>query len=223
MEMETIDKAALKWKYSGQRVDINKTCSNCYGYDGSGWCKIKQCATRGINYACNCHTTKEQYEKLEKRFEDMRTGEQGIRINYMLTLMFVFISGAHTLMCKAEHMMKGLIGGQQWRHERKKALNQINADIKHIGDLYARYFENDFIAMLSDYGREQFDEFAYTGFNMFTGNFIQLGLEFFERGYHNPEELLADMLEYMRKKPNDLELFSPSFIDQFKVKASDDK
>ena len=218
--METIDKAALKWKYT-KRVDINRTCSKCYGYDGSGWCKIKQCATRGINYACNCYTTQEQYEKLEKRFEDLKNGEQGIRVNYMLTLMYVFISGAYTLMCKAEHMMKGLIGGQEWRHERKKALNQINADIKHISDLYARYFENDFISMLSDQGREQFDEFAYSGFNMFTGHFIQLGLEFFERGYHNPVEVLDKMLEYMRQMPNDLDLFDEKFIDQFKVRAND--
>jgi hypothetical protein len=75
--------------------------------------------------------------------------------------------------------------------------------------------------MLSDQGREQFDEFAYSGFNMFTGHFIQLGLEFFERGYHNPVEVLDKMLEYMRQMPNDLDLFDEKFIDQFKVRAND--
>lgn len=219
--METIDKARLAWKYRTEKVDINRTCGNCVAFNGEDWCKMHQHPTRRIQYGCKTHTTKEQYELLEKRFEDLKNGEQGIRVNYMLTLMYVFISGAYTLMCKAEHMMKGLIGGQEWRHERKKALNQINADIKHISDLYARYFENDFISMLSDQGREQFDEFAYSGFNMFTGHFIQLGLEFFERGYHNPVEVLDKMLEYMRQMPNDLDLFDEKFIDQFKVRAND--
>jgi hypothetical protein len=61
----------------------------------------------------------------------------------------------------------------------------------------------------------------YDGFQMFSGDLLALGLTVFEHAYHN-NEILHDIIEEIRKRPHDLNLFKPEFVDQFKINRTND-
>ena len=220
--METIDKKTIKSlsSFKPTKVDTDRRCENCACFNGKDWCQLHRYSTRAINYGCKTHLTQAELDKKTKDAEAYLESQDGIRVNYMLTLMFAMVSASYQIMIRGEAMLGRLIGGKDWRFERKKALNDIMKDISHIQTLYSTYFENDYKQMMSNYGREDFDNYTYDGFQMFAGDLLQLGLTYFEHGYRN-NEILHEIIEEIRKRPNQLNLFPPEFVKQFEIKAND--
>jgi hypothetical protein len=162
-------------------------------------------------------------ETLEKKLKEKAAyleSLDGMRVEYMLTLMFAFISAAYHIMVRGEMILGELIGGKEWRFERKKALTDIEKAIKTTYDRYTTYFEKDYKQMMSDYGRKEFDNKKYDGFQRYSSYVLMVGLELIERCWHNPE-LIFEVIEDIRKYPNDLNLFTPEFVEQFKIKEDD--
>jgi hypothetical protein len=89
MVMETIDKKAIPG-LSG-KVNMDKRCENCACFNGKDWCKLHQHATRAINYGCKTHLTQEEMDEKLKKAEAYLESQDGIRVNYMLTLMFAMV------------------------------------------------------------------------------------------------------------------------------------
>ena len=219
MEMETIDKKAIPGLPS-IKVNMDKRCENCACFNGKDWCQLHQHATRAINYGCKTHLTQEEMDEKLKKAQAYLESQDGIRVNYMLTLMFAMVSASYQIMCKGETMLGELIGGKDWRFERKKALKDMMSAISKIQSLYSTYFEKDYKEMMSDYGREDFDHYTYDGFQMFSGDLLMLGLTYFEHGYRN-NEILHEIIDHIREYPNQLNLFPPDFVKQFEIKAND--
>ena len=216
--MVTIDKKAIKGlPQMKSHVDIEKRCENCACFNGKDWCQFHKHSTSAINYGCPTWLTQEQLEAKVKEKQAYLESEKGVRVNYMLTLMFAFVSASYQIMTRSETILGELIGGKDWRFERKKALKDIMTDVRHIQTLYSTYFEKDYIQMMSNYGREEFDGYSYDGFQMFAGDMLRLGLTYFEHGYRD-NSVLQDIIEYIRQKPNQLNLFNPQFVEQFKIK-----
>ena len=199
---------------------MDRRCENCACFNGKDWCKLHQHSTRAVNYGCKTHLTQEEMDVKLKNAQAYLESQDGIRVNYMLTLMFAFVSGAYQIMVRGEMILGKLIGGKEWRHERKKALTDIQTAIKTIYSRYATYFEKDYEQMMSDYGREEFNGKKYDGFQRYSSYVLMVGLELIERCWHHPE-LIFDVLEDIRKYPNDLNLFTPEFVEQFKIKLND--
>lgn len=217
--MVTIDKKAIPGlPQIKSQVDIDKCCGNCAcANDKKDWCQFHKHSISAINYGCKTWLTKEQLEAKLKEQQAYLESVKGVRVNYMLTLMFAFVSAAYQIMTRSEAILGELIGGKDWRFERKKALKDIMTDVRHIQTLYSTYFEKDYIQMMSNYGREDFDGYSYDGFQMFAGDMLRLGLTYFEHGYRD-NAVLQDVIEYIRQKPNQLNLFNPQFVEQFKIK-----
>lgn len=215
--MVTIGKKAHLASMPRFKVSIEKKCGDCVGFNGCDWCNTNKHATNSVNYGCNSHMTKEQFEKKMQEMQAYLDSEDGVRVNYMLTLMYAMVSASYQIMVRGESMLGKLIGGKDWRFERKKALSDIMKDIKHIRSLYSTYFEKDYVQMLSEYGREKFDHCNYDGFQMFSGDFLMLGLTVFEHCYHN-HEILFEIIDDIRKRPHDLNLFLPDFVETFRIK-----
>ena len=74
--------------------------------------------------------------------------------------------------------------------------------------------------MSSDYGRKEFDREKYDGFQRYSSYVLMVGLELMERCWHKPE-LIFDILDDIRVHPNDLNLFTPEFVGQFKIKSDE--
>lgn len=222
MVMETIGKKANKGlsSFKPTKVDMDRRCGNCACFNGKDWCQLRQHSTSAIKYGCNTHLTQEELDKKTKDAEAYLESQDGLRVNYMLTLMFAMVSASYQIMITGEAMLGKLIGGKDWRFERKKALKDMMQCIEKIKSLYSIYFEKDYIQMMSDYGREEFDSYTYDGFQMFASDLLQLGLTYFEHGYRN-NEILHEIIEYIRTKPNQLDLFPPEFIKRFEIKAND--
>jgi hypothetical protein len=217
MEMETIGKKVAP----EAKVNMDRKCENCACFNGKDWCKLHQHSTRAINYGCKTHLTKEEMDVKIKNAQEYLEAQDGIRVNYMLTLMFAMVSASYQIMCKGETMLGKLIGGKDWRFERKKALKDMMNAIAKIQSLYSTYFEKDYKEMMSDYGREEFDHYTYDGFQMFSGDLLMLGLTYFEHGYRN-NEVLHQIIEHIRTSyPNQLNLFPPEFVKQFEIKSND--
>ena len=211
--METIGK---KGTPEG-KVNMDRRCENCACFN-EGWCKLHQHSTRAINYGCKTHLTQEEMDVKLKNAQVYLESQDGIRVNYMLTLMFAMVSASYQIMCKGEAMLGKLIGGKDWRFERKKALKDMMSAISKIQSLYSTYFEKDYMAMMSDYGREDFDKYTYDGFQMFSGDLLMLGLTYFEHGYRD-NEVLHSIIKHIRETyPNQLNLFTPEFVNQFEIK-----
>lgn len=204
------------------KISIDKVCGNCACInEDKNWCRFHQHAVSAINYGCKTWLTQEELDAKLAEKQALLESKKAIRVNYMLTLMFAMISASYHIIIRGESMMGQLIGGKDWRRERKKALNDIMECIKKIKTLYSTYFEQDYIQMMSDYGREEFDGYCYDGFQMFASDFLMLGLTYFEHGYRD-NEVLHDIIEYIRKKPVCLDLFPPDFVESFKIKSEDD-
>ena len=217
--METIDKKTLK--VSKPKVDIDKRCGNCACINESkDWCQLHRHCTSSINYGCKTWLSQEELDARLKEKTAYLESENGVRVNYMLTLMFAFVSAAYQIMIRGEMILGELIGGKDWRFERKKALKDIMQAIEKISSLYSTYFEKDYKQLMSDYGREKFNGKKYDGFQMYAGDILRVGLELMEHCYNNPA-LINSVIQDIRKLPNDLELFTPDFVDQFKIKAND--
>lgn len=212
MEMEITDKV--------NQVDMDKRCENCACFNKKDWCQLHRHSTRAINYGCRTWMTQEMLEEKLKEKTAYLESQNGLRVEYMLTLMFAFVSGAYQIMVRGEMILGELIGGKEWRHERKKALTDMQTAIKTIYSRYATYFENDYKQMMSDYGREEFNGKKYDGFQRYSSYVLMVGLELIERCWHHPE-LIFDVLEDIRKYPNDLNLFTPEFVEQFNIKEDD--
>lgn len=201
------------------QVNMDRRCGNCAVFD-EGWCQLHRHTTNAINYGCKTHLTKEEFDAKMKAAEAYLESQDGIRVNYMLTLMFAMVSASYQIMIKGESMLGKLIGGKDWRFERKKALSDMMKAIEVIKTRYSTYFEKDYIQMMSDYGRADFDKYTYDGFQMFAGDLLMLGLTYFEHGYRN-NEVLHEVIADLRKRPNQLNLFSPEFVEQFRIKQND--
>ena len=223
--MVTIDKKAipnLPELKKAKKVDMERRCENCAVFH-EGWCQLHQHTTNAINYGCKTHMTKEEFEEKMKKATAYLDSQDGIRVNYMLTLMFAMVSASYQIIIRGESMLGNLIGGKEWRFERKKALKDIMQDIQHIKSLYSTYFEKDYIQLMSEYGKKEFDAYKYDGFQMFAGDFLMLGLTLFEHGYnYEMPDVIDELIEWLRQKPAVLELFPPKFVDQFKIKRSND-
>jgi hypothetical protein len=204
----------------GKKVDMDKRCENCACFNKRDWCQLHRHSTRAINYGCRTWMTQEMLEEKLKEKTAYLESQNGLRVEYMLTLMFAFVSGAYQIMVRGEMILGELIGGKEWRHERKKALTDMQTAIKTIYSRYATYFEKDYEQMMSDYGREGFNGKKYDGFQRYSSYVLMVGLELIERCWHHPE-LIFDVLEDIRKYPNDLNLFTPEFVEQFKIKEDD--
>jgi hypothetical protein len=204
----------------GKKVDMDKRCENCACFNKRDWCQLHRHSTRAINYGCRTWMTQEMLEEKLKEKTVYLESQNGLRVEYMLTLMFAFVSGAYQIMVRGEMILGELIGGKEWRHERKKALTDMQTAIKTIYSRYATYFEKDYEQMMSDYGREGFNGKMYDGFQRYSSYVLMVGLELIERCWHHPE-LIFDVLEDIRKYPNDLNLFTPEFVEQFKIKEDD--
>ena len=217
--MVTIDKKAIQGlpQMKKPKVDIDKRCGQCACFK-EGWCQLHRHTTSSINYGCKTWLTQEELDEKIKNAEAYMESQDGIRVNYMLTLMFAMVSASYQIMIRGEAILGKLIGGKDWRFERKKALKDMMKDISHIQSLYSTYFENDYKQMMSDYGREDFDNYTYDGFQMFAGDLLQLGLTYFEHGYRN-NEILHEIIDHIREYPNQLNLFSPEFVKQFEIKS----
>lgn len=208
---------------TGKKLDADKRCGCCACInEKKDWCQLHRHATRAINYGCSTWLTPEELEKRLQEKQAYLEAESGIRVNYMLTLMFAMVTASYQIMVRGESILGELIGGKEWRHQRKKALNDILQAIEKIQSLYSIYFEKDYIQMMSDYGREDFDEKKYSGFQMYSGDILRLCLTAMEHSYHN-NDILNEIIEDIRKRPNDLNLFSPEFVEQFKIKSRNDK
>ena len=221
--MVTIDKKAIKGlpEIKKQEVSKDKQCAKCVCFNGRDWCRLHKHATKAINYGCNSYITEEQLAERLKKEQDFLDSKDAVRVNYMLTLMFAMVSASYQVMVRGETMLGKLIGGKDWRYERKKALNDIMSAIEKIQTLYSTYFEKDYIQMMSDYGREDFEQYTYDGFQMFSGDLLMLGLTYFEHGYRN-NEVLHQIIEHIRTSyPNQLNLFPPEFVKQFEIKSND--
>ena len=206
---------------SKPKVDIDKRCGNCACINESkDWCQFHQHCVNAINYGCKTWLTQEELDAKIKEKTAYLEAENGVRVNYMLTLMFAFVSAAYQIMIRGEMILGELIGGKDWRFERKKALKDIMQAIEKISSLYSTYFEKDYKQLMSDYGREKFNSIKYDGFQMYAGDILRVGLELMEHCYNNPA-LINSVIQDIRKLPNDLELFTPDFVDQFKIKAND--
>lgn len=199
------------------RVDINKRCENCACFNGKDWCQLYRHSTRALTYGCKTWLTQEELDARLKEKTAYLESVEGLRVNHMLTLMFAFVSAAYQIMVRGEMMLGNLIGGKDWRFERKKALTDIQNAIKTIYSKYTTYFEKDYEQLMTDYGRDKFDGKKYDGFQMFSSYVLMVGLEIMERCYHNPEKIF-EVIEKMRAMPSDLDLFPADFIDQFKIK-----
>lgn len=218
MVMVTIGNKMLEMPF---KVSMEKQCKDCVGWNGDGWCKVLKIATRELNFGCKHWITDEMLDAKLKREQQRLEATDGLRVNYMLTLMFSMISASYQIMVRSETIMGKLIGGKDWRFERKKALKDIMKDIKHIQTLYSTYFETDYVAMMSDYGRQDFDDYTYDGFQMFCGDLLMLGLTYFEHGYRD-NEVLHSIIKHIRETyPNQLNLFPPEFVEQFEIKCDD--
>jgi len=201
---------------NNDRVSLDKTCSNCIGYK-DGWCQIHHHSTRGINYGCETHLTPEAYEEKLKEMDKRLNSENATRVNYMLTLMYTFLNAGLTLMTRSEMVLGQLVGGKDWRFERKKAIKKMMADIEEVRSLYARYFEKDFVDMMTQYGQSDFDDRQYDNFTADTADFLRLGLTFYEHAYKRPEDK-EKAIALIATMPHDLNLFDKEFIDSFKLK-----
>lgn len=200
------------------KVDIDKRCGNCACInEKKDWCQLHRHSTSAINYGCKTWLTKEHLEEKLKEKQAYLDSENGVRVNYMLTLMFAFVSAAYQIMIRSESIMGELIGGKDWRFERKKALNDIMSDISHISSLYSTYFEKDYIQMMSNYGQEDFDGKKYDGFQMYAGDMLMMGLTLMEHCYHN-NAIIHEIIGEIRTRPHDLNLFMPEFVEQFRIK-----
>ena len=216
--MAIIDKQSSKEPQ--HKLDINKTCGNCACInDKKDWCQLHRHSVCAIHYGCKTWIDKETLEKKLKEKAAYLESLDGMRVEYMLTLMFALISAAYHIMVRGEMILGELIGGKEWRFERKKALTDIEKAIKTIYDRYTTYFEKDYKQMMSDYGRKEFDSQKYDGFQRYSSYVLMVGLELIERCWHNPE-LIFEVLEDIRKYPNDLNLFTPEFVEQFKIKKN---
>lgn len=213
--MVTIDKAKAL-----EKVDMDKRCENCACFNKKDWCQLHRHSTRAINYGCRTWMTQEMLEAKLKEKTAYLESQNGLRVEYMLTLMFAFVSGAYQIMVRGEMILGELIGGKEWRHERKKALTDMQTAIKTIYSRYATYFENDYKQMMSNYGREEFNDKKYDGFQRYSSHVLMVGLELIERCWHHPE-LIFEIIEDIRKYPNDLNLFTPDFVEQFNIKEDD--
>ena len=203
------------------QVDIDKRCGNCACInDKKDWCQLHRHCTSAINYGCKNWLTQEELDKKLAEKQAYLEAENGVRVNYMLTLMFAYVSAAYHIMTRSETILGELIGGKDWRFERKKALKDIMSDINHIATLYSTYFEKDYIQMMSDYGRENLDRTQYDGFQMYAGDILMLGLTVMEHCYHDHTKIY-EIIEEIRKRPHDLNLFMPEFVEKFKIKSND--
>ena len=101
--METIDKATLKM--SKPKVDIKRQCGDCACFDKKGWCQLHRHTAASINYACKHWLTQEELEARLKEKEAYLESEKGVRVNYMLTLMFAFVSAAYQIMTRSESIL----------------------------------------------------------------------------------------------------------------------
>ena len=196
------------------RITMDKTCGNCIGYK-EGWCQINKHATNAINYGCKRHTTQEQFDKRMEEVDRQLNSQSAIRVNYMLTLMYTFLNAGLTLMTRSEMVFGKLIGGKEWRFERKKAIKKMMANIEEVRSLYARYFEKDFVDMMTEYGESQFDNEQYDNFTADTADFLRLGLTFYEHAYKRPEDK-EKAIELIGTMPHDLNLFDEEFIESFR-------
>lgn len=196
------------------RITMEKRCDTCVGYK-DGWCQINKHATNAINYGCKRHTTQEEFDKRMAEVDKKLNEQSAIRVNYMLTLMYTFLNAGMTLMTRSESIFGKLIGGKDWRFERKKAIKKMMADIEEVRNLYARYFEKDFVDMMTDYGRETFDNEQYDNFTADTADFLRLGLTFYEHAYKRPEDK-DKAIELIATMPHDLNLFDDDFIESFR-------
>ena len=196
------------------RITTDRTCGNCIGYK-DGWCQLHQHATRIVNYGCRTHLTSDEFDAKIKEMDARLTGEKAVRVNYMLTLMYTFLNAGLTLITKSELEMGKLIGGKDWRFERKKAIKKIMANIEEIRSLYARYFEKDFIDMMTQYGESEFDSVQYDNFTADTADFLRLALTYYEHAYHNVDDK-EKAIQMIASMPHDLNLFDEKFINSFK-------
>lgn len=196
------------------RVTMETRCDTCVGYK-DGWCQINKHATNAINYGCKQHITQEEFDKRMAEVDKKLNEQSAIRVNYMLTLMYTFLNAGMTLMTRSEAIFGKLIGGKDWRFERKKAIKKMMADIEEVRNLYARYFEKDFVDMMTDYGREAFDNEQYDNFTADTADFLRLGLTFYEHAYKRPEDK-DKAIELIATMPHDLNLFDDKFIESFR-------
>ena len=222
MEMETIGKKAVKGmpQFKKSQVDIDKRCGNCgCASETKDWCQLHRHSITSITYGCKNWLTPEELDTRLREKEAYLESEKGVRVNYMLTLMYAFISASYQIMTRSESIIGELIGGKNWRFERKKAMKDMMADITHIQSLYSNYFEKDYIQMMTNYGKDQFDGEKYDGFQMYAGDILMVGLELLEHCYHKPE-LIHEVIQDIRKMPNDLNLFPPDFVDEFQIRIS---
>lgn len=196
------------------RVTMDRRCANCVGYKEK-WCEINKHATNPINYGCKKHITQEEFDKRMKDVDKKLNAENAIRVNYMLTMMYTFLNAGLTLMTRSESIIGKLIGGKDWRFERKKAIKKMMADIEEVRNLYARYFEKDFLDMMTNYGESAFDNVQYDNFTADTADFLRLGLTFYEHAYRRPEDK-DRAIELIATMPHDLNLFDEKFIESFR-------
>lgn len=217
--MVTIDKKAIPdLPQLKSQVSIERRCGDCACInEKKDWCLLHKHTTSSINYGCKTWLTQDELDAKLKAKSAYLESENGIRVNYMLTLMFAYVSAAYQIMSRSESILGELIGGKEWRFERKKALKDIMSAIDKISTLYSLYFEKDYIQMMSDYGRKEFDVKAFDGFQMYSGDVLMFGLTLMEHCYHHPE-MIYEIIEEIRKRPHDLNLFMPDFVDQFKIK-----
>ena len=196
------------------RVTMEKRCDTCVGYK-DGWCQINKHATNAINYGCNQHITQEEFDKRMAEVDKKLNEQSAIRVNYMLTLMYTFLNAGMTLMTRSEAIFGKLIGGKDWRFERKKAMKKMMANMEEVRNLYARYFEKDFVDMMTDYGEREFDNEQYDSFTADVADFLRLGLTFYEHAYTRPEDK-DKAIELIATMPHDLNLFDDKFIESFR-------
>ena len=199
-----------------EKVSLDKTCGNCIGYK-EGWCQIHRHSTLSITYGCKTHLTEDAYRKRLEQADKKLNSDSATRVNYMLTLMYTFLNAGLTLMERSELILGKLIGGKDWRFERKKAIKKMMANMDEVRNLYARYFEKDFVDMMTAYGEQEFDSHQYDNFTADTADFLRLGLTFYEHAYRRPEDK-DEAIRLISTMPHDLDLFDQEFIESFRIK-----
>lgn len=141
-----------EWRRCQECANSNRECD---------FCPTKNIRISRAMYACPDFVTQQEAEERRKKQAQLKAAKVERMLNYILTAMCNTATATQMFLQDFCSFFEKNKEEQEWRHERKRAANEIIKSADRMESLHAQFFQADMNKVFTEHGKKEFDSEAY--------------------------------------------------------------
>lgn len=196
-----------EWRRCQECANSNRECD---------FCPTKNIRINRAMYACPDFVSPLEAEERRKKQAQIRAAKVERMLNYILTAMCNTATATQMFLQDFCSFFEKNKEEQEWRHERKRAANEIIKSADRMESLHAQFFQADMNKVFTEHGKKDFDSEAYDNHDRDAYEVCRLLMLYIDRCWGN-EVAANKVIACLEGMPTG-NIFTDKDIERYRMK-----